>query len=110
MSKIGCDILSIKRIEDKLKNEKFLERFFSCEEIELFKQRKFNVQTVTGNFCAKEAYVKALGCGFGEIRPKDIQVLRRNNGEPYLVHDENEFAVSISHDGEYAFAVVILED
>jgi len=51
-----------------------------------------------------------LGCGFGEIRPKDIQVLRRNNGEPYLVHDENEFAVSISHDGEYAFAVVILED
>ena len=110
MSKIGCDILRIKRIEDKLKDEKFLERFFSDNEIKMFNERNIRVQTVTGNFCANEAYVQALGCGFGKIRPKDVEVLRNENGVPYILHNGNKYSTSISHDGEYAFAVVVLEE
>ncbi len=110
MSRVGCDILRIKRIEEKMSDNKFLERFFTKDEIELFKQRKFSSQTITANFCAKEAYVKALGCGFGRIRPKDINVLRKDNDEPYISHNGKEIRVSLSHDGDYAFAVVVLED
>ena len=110
MSRVGCDILRISRIQEKLSHTEFIEHLFTDEEINLFKERKFSPQTITANFCAKEAYVKALGCGFGEIRPKDISVLRKDNGAPFIVHNGKEIKVSLSHDGDYAFAVVVLED
>ena len=108
MNGIGCDILRISRIGDKIKNEVFLKKVFSEREISLFSDRNFSLQTVAGNYCAKEAFVKAFGCGFGKIRPIDIEVLRKENGCPYILYQEKEYNVSISHDGEYAFAVVIL--
>jgi holo-[acyl-carrier protein] synthase len=108
MSGVGCDILRISQIGEKIQNEVFFKKVFSEREILLFKERKFELQTIAGNFCAKEAFVKALGLGFGKIRPIDVEVLRKENGCPYILHKEKEYNVSISHDGEYAFAVVIL--
>lgn len=108
--RVGCDLLRISRIEEKLSDDKFLTYFFTEQEIELFRKRKFSPQTITANYCAKEAYVKALGCGFGKIRPKDISVLRKDNGVPYILYNGKEINVSLSHDGDYAFAVVVMED
>lgn len=109
MSKIGCDILRISRIVNKINDKGFMERIFSQNEISIFEERNYNPETITGNFCAKEAYVKALGTGFGTIKPYQVEILRKPNGQPYGICNGNEFSVSISHDGEYAIAFVIID-
>lgn len=109
MSKVGCDLIRISRIAGKIKREEFIKNIFSAREIELFEKRNFSAETVAGNFCGKEAYVKALGVGFGTIKPYEVEILRKSNGQPYGIYKEQEFSVSISHDGEYAFAVVVLD-
>ena len=77
-------------------------------------------ERVAGNFCAKEAFSKAIGTGIREFSLKDIEVLRDRLGKPYLrlsgklkAHCESmgysQFQVSISHCREYAMAGVIAE-
>ncbi|MFN3533974.1 MAG: holo-ACP synthase, partial [Desulfatiglandales bacterium] len=72
-------------------------------------------------FAAKEAFTKALKTGLKEgIRLRDIEMLHRETGEPYLVlRGEAEkrvrelgirnIHVSVSHEREYSVGVVILE-
>ena len=57
MSKIGVDIVEISRMEKSIKNERFLKKVFTEQEIEYCK----SVQSFAGIFAAKEAYFKALG-------------------------------------------------
>ena len=115
---IGCDIIEINRIKKAIEKENFLKRYFTLEEI-LFIQKKAP-QTAAGNFSAKEAVVKAFGTGFGEIMPKDIEILRDSLGKPYVklhgaakeyfeqLNGRNIF-LSLSHCKEYAMAYVVVE-
>lgn len=111
---IGVDIQRIERIKKSLANSAFVERVFTEAEREYCKSRAVPEQSYAGIFCAKEAAVKAVKQGFGAISPRDVEVLHSDNGAPRLRFYGNavpffagcDVDVSISHDGEYAVAVV----
>ncbi|MCL1925131.1 MAG: holo-ACP synthase [Defluviitaleaceae bacterium] len=104
--KIGTDIIEINRIANAIKKEHFLNKIYTEQEIKLIKQKGVNTAAV--NFAGKEAVAKALGSGFVGITPKDIEILRKPSGEPYIVGMEN-IKISLSHSKEYAIAMVIIE-
>lgn len=103
MSKIGVDIVEISRMEKSIKNERFLKKVFTEQEIEYCK----SVQSFAGIFAAKEAYFKAIGTGI-TYPITDVEVFHNENGKPYL--NVNSTDLSISHDGNYAVAVVLIND
>lgn len=117
---IGNDIIEIKRIEKAIIKTKFLEKYFTVNEIKLFKKRSFNVETIAGNFAVKESVSKVLGKGIGEIYLSDIEVLRDSLGKPYVIlynaakriSETKNIAnvhVSISHSKKYVIAMAIGE-
>lgn len=117
---IGVDIEEVSRIKAVIKGkERFLERFFSDAECEMFAKKNFKPDTICGNFCAKEAFVKALGTGFRNISLKSIEVLRNDLGLPYyrfspeITEKLNEMGlkvhVSLSHTDATAVAYTIIE-
>jgi holo-[acyl-carrier protein] synthase len=114
--KIGTDIVAIDRIENTLKKfgESFLKRFLTDEEITLCKNKS---QSIAGFWAAKEAIAKALGCGIGkELSFLDITLGKDNKGAPFFKLSKEKEAyfgfengsLSISHDGNFAIAVVII--
>ncbi|MEW9076972.1 holo-ACP synthase [Terrisporobacter glycolicus] len=113
---IGIDIVEIGRIKQYMnKNENFLKKLFTENEIKLFKSKGYASQTVAGNFAAKEAISKSLGLGIRGYDLKDIEVLRDELGKPIVITHNNleeicrnynvlEIKVSISHGQDYAIA------
>lgn len=117
ISGIGTDIVSIKRMERSITSEAFANKVFTRNEIELIMRRS---ERAAGFFAAKEAFVKALGSGFGLVSPKDIEVSHDTEGKPYFIlyGEANKAAeklgninimLSISHEKEFAVAFVIIE-
>lgn len=117
---IGVDIEEVSRIKAVIKGrESFIGRFFSKAEQELFAEKKFNPETICGNFCSKEAFVKALGTGFRGIALKDIEVLRDELGSPYyrisgelaekLAGRGLKWHLSLSHTAHTAVAFAVIE-
>lgn len=115
--KVGIDICQVKRIEE-VSNEKFINRILTDKEIAQYNSKnKMKSVYLAGRFAAKEAVSKALGTGIGKIGFKDIEILNYDSGEPFVklfgkgkklwfekFSDEPE--ISISHEDEYAIAVV----
>lgn len=117
---MGVDILEIERIAKAVKNERFYAKIFSEAEMVLFAACKYRVETVAGRFAAKEAVLKALGCGLSDIPMSCIEVLRAPSGQPIarLKDAAKEKAesmgvktihISISHSARYAVAQAIVE-
>lgn len=107
---IGCDIVSIRRFETKLREAgpAFAERVFSTAEM-----AGATVERLAGIFAAKEAACKALGIPAGNWRA--LQVSHREDGAPQIRYacaegPAPQLSLSISHDGDYAFAVVLAEN
>ncbi|MFR5875727.1 MAG: holo-ACP synthase [Eubacterium sp.] len=100
--KIGTDIIKISRIENSIKNEHFKESVFTAEEIAYCK----SAENYAGLFAAKEAYLKALGTGIN-CKLNTIEISHDSKGKPFIKNVLNS-DLSISHDGEYAIAAVIL--
>ena len=114
---IGTDIIEINRIENIIKNSKFLNRCFTANEIEYLKSK--NPESTAGYFCAKEAVSKALGTGFSGFCIKDIEIIKKNSAPYIILHNKaidiaNEkgirnIHVSISHCRDYAVAFAVAE-
>ncbi len=113
---IGIDLVKLPRIQASMERfgEKFLHRFLSPEEILLIKGPK----TAAGFWAAKEAASKALGTGIGtECGFHQIHIGKTSKGAPTITLDESllaqfsieSMALSITHDGEYAIAVVAIQ-
>ena len=113
---IGIDLIKTSRMERLMKRfgDKALQKFLSKNEIALVK----NYKTASGFWAVKEAVSKALGVGIGsECSFKDITIYKTDRGapklslSPHLVEKFNitDSSVSITHDGEYAIAVVAIE-
>lgn len=100
--KIGTDIVKISRIEKSIQSKQFQQGIFTPAEIEYCKR----TENYAGLFAAKEAYLKALGTGI-DCKLNKIEILHNEKGKPYLNGIENS-DLSISHDGDYAIAMVIL--
>ncbi|NGX39322.1 MAG: Holo-[acyl-carrier-protein] synthase [Chlamydiae bacterium] len=115
---LGNDIIEIERVREGFiqHRDPFLDRLFSKKERDYCESQKDPFPRYAGRFAAKEAIVKALGCGFGkEASFHDIEILADENGKPeaYLSEDLNQrfnsphILVTISHCKTYASAVAI---
>lgn len=116
---IGTDIIEVERIKNALnKRGDFLKKIFTEREIEMFEVKGNNLQTIAGNFAAKEAISKSLGLGIRGYNFKDIEILRNDLGKPIVKTYNNleqiciqysvlEIKVSISHSENYSVANAI---
>jgi holo-[acyl-carrier protein] synthase len=120
---IGIDTVSISRMEKLIavRGERFLRKVFSESEIEEGTARLKSAPFFAARFAAREAFVKALGTGFAQgVSLRDIGVTKGDRGQPELslsARVENLLAergvtrrhLSVTHDGDGAQAIVILE-
>jgi len=113
--KIGTDIIQIQRIKTLLEKygETFKKRFLCDDEIHRLKK----VESIAGHWAAKEAISKALGCGIGKsLTFHDIIISKDQLGAPRFIlsqeaqerHQIKNSSLSISHDGGFAIAVVVI--
>lgn len=120
---IGTDITECERpikIYEKYGHQ-FIRNILTPNELELMESRKAKSEFLAGRWAAKEAFSKALGCGMCEkCAFVEIEILVNDSGAPYVVlHAETaktaerlgvkNVHVSISHEKNYAVAMVILE-
>jgi holo-[acyl-carrier protein] synthase len=124
---VGMDMLEISRMNKIMKGKaakRFLERILTVEERELADGRKGRLsEFIAGRFAAKEAVVKALGCGLGQIVGfQDIEILPNASGKPHCVIEAAALErlgfptdstirihLSITHSESMAAAYVIIE-
>ncbi|WP_345994070.1 holo-ACP synthase [Sulfurimonas sp. HSL-1716] len=113
---IGIDLVKTDRMKNMMEKfgEKALLRFLSPKESLLVKNHK----TAAGFWAAKEACSKALGVGIGsECGFFDIVISKTQKGAPQITFSEKvqknfnikDSSLSITHDGDYAIAVVAIE-
>jgi holo-[acyl-carrier protein] synthase len=123
ISGLGNDVARIGRFRRFVEDDKqaLLERIFTAGELAYSLGKAESASHLAVRFAAKEALLKALGLGLRcGIQWKEVQVVRNDLGQPSLVlsgraeelfraggHDR--IHLSCSHDGDYAFATVILE-
>jgi holo-[acyl-carrier protein] synthase len=123
---VGMDLLEIGRMKKILTGktaERFLERILTPAERELAHTRKGRrSEFIAGRFAAKEAVVKALGCGIGQIMGfQDMEILPDPLGKPVcsispralarLGYSDNSITIhlSISHTESMAAAYAVVE-
>jgi holo-[acyl-carrier protein] synthase len=121
---LGIDIVETARIRQVIERhgEQFLNRVYTPAEQAVGKIRASAQHFYAGRWAAKEAAAKALGCGIGsECAFNEIEVVDSEIGVPSLVFSGSaartaaalgakNVRVSITHEREYAAAVVIIEE
>lgn len=120
---LGIDLVATDRIR-KLRErhgERFLARIYSDGEIAACMRRKSPDEGFAARFAAKEAALKALGTGISQgIGWRDVEVVGDGNGKPEIALKNRALEeagrlgisrchLSLTHDGNYAGAVVVLE-
>lgn len=118
MMKTGIDLVEISRIQQSLKNPRFLTRVFSENEIRLFENSGHATQSFAANFAAKEAFSKSLGTGIRGFKLTEVEILRDEYGAPILqLYGQAKekakgllFTISLTHTEHYASAIVIAYD
>jgi len=117
---VGVDMVEISRIASAVERwgERFLRRIYTPQEIAHCRDR---VPELAARFAAKEAVSKALGVGIWwreGIDWKDVEVRSNPLGKPEVfLHGRavdlaralglDHWAVSLSHTGEHAIAMVV---
>ena len=118
MNDIGMDIVNVERIRTSYQRygDRFLARILTENEIALCRKKADFIKSVAARFAAKEALSKALGCGIGrDFNWQSVEILNGPSGKPFVrVVDkqcrleEDSIKISLSHDKEYAAAVVLV--
>ncbi len=121
---VGVDIVSVERmakISQRLEM-RFLTRIFTPEEIAVCHGRKGRAasEAFAGRFAVKEAFKKALTAAGRDLHLdwKDVSVQNEPNGLPVLRFSPRiqsrvgdlRWHVSLSHEHQFAVAVVICEE
>lgn len=119
----GIDIAEIARFERFVHedNQPLFRRLFTHRELDYCFARKLAPQHLALRFAAKEAFLKALGTGLRDgINWLDIEIHNDESGKPHLLVSgkaAEQMAIiggekshlSLSDDGGFAIAMVILE-
>jgi len=113
---VGMDQILVSRVEEACRKDSFLRKYYSERECGLIRERGSRAAT---NFAGKEAVAKAFGTGFTEgIVPREIEILRRENGAPYVElagnalgwaesHQISKIHISLTDTEEYASAFAV---
>jgi holo-[acyl-carrier protein] synthase len=116
--RVGIDLVRIGAIAESLEHfgDRFLQRVFTPAEITYaMSSPVLATSRLAARFAAKEATRKAL-C-FDGIGWRDIEIIRQSNGACEIAlhgaagtaHGFEQLALSMSHEGDYATAVVIAD-
>ena len=117
---VGFDIVQISRIGESLERfgEAFTRRLFTDREIsDVTEPQGLNLPSLAARFAAKEAVIKALGLSEAGVGWRDMEVIRQPDGCCVLqLHGLaaskaramglSLWQLSLSHEGDYAGAVV----
>ena len=107
---IGIDIVNINKFRNKhyKDNKKFYQKIFLDSEIEYCLKFKNSSEHFAGKFAIKEAVIKSLK---KQIEFLDI-ITEHKDSKPIVklkMENEYDFFVSVSHDKDYAIAIVIIQ-
>ena len=116
--RVGVDLVQVSRIAESLEKfgERFLRRVFTEDEVAYAREAPaLAAERLAARFAAKEAVIKALGLAEHALSWRDIEVRRSPSGDCALelrgtaaaALGDRELAVSLSHEGDYATAVVV---
>jgi holo-[acyl-carrier protein] synthase len=120
---VGVDLSQVERFRRFLEagNQGLIDRIFTSGEQAYCLPKRDPAPHLAARFAVKEAFLKALGLGLREgISWRDMEVVRDELGKPSLGVSGRAAAIlaergiasihlSYSHDGDYAYATVILE-
>lgn len=116
---IGNDLVDIARFRRALeRTPKLRERLFTEGERSYADARADPTERYAVRFAAKEAVMKALGVGLGDIQLRDIEVQRAESGAPQIVlhgtaaelaesRGVRRWLVTLSHSETVAQAIVV---
>ena len=114
---LGIDITEVNRVAYLVNQyeNRFLNKFFSKEEIQYCYRKQHPYIHFSGIFSAKESIKKALlsSSFFKTVSFSTIEIKHYKNGAPYA-HIKNfsssvkSISISISHTKEYATSIAIL--
>lgn len=119
MMSVGIDLVRISHIEESIAafGERFMKRVFTEREIDYaLASPSHTAARLAARFAAKEATVKALGMtespwrAMEVVREESGAVRMQLSGSAKEAARNRALAVSLSHEGDYATAVVITED
>lgn len=117
---VGIDSLDIVRMQRFVDNERFLLQYFTKYEVEYCNQTVNRTMRMAGIYCAKEAFVKALGVGIGGgIALNEVEVNHGKNGKPFIKLSDSamrmmnimgfkEVNINITHTHSVSTAICIL--
>ena len=120
----GVDIVKNSRIKKAIKNNNFIKRIYSINEIQESKKIPNKINYFAKRFAAKEAFVKSIGIGFRNgIKFNDISIKKKSSGQPVISVSKNikqlikkKFKVtnfktflSLSDEDKYSIAFVIIK-
>jgi holo-[acyl-carrier protein] synthase len=122
---IGIDIVHIPKFKKTIERwgDRFKNRIFTQNELAYCEEKRFSEQHLAVRFAAKEAFIKALGRA---VKFSDIEILNNQAGKPRIVFKPEILPIdlqseiqtpnsklrtflTLSHDGNYCVAQVILE-
>ena len=118
---LGLDVCAearIRRILEGPRGQRFRTRVFTPKERAYCEGRGDGAAAYAVRFAAKEAAVKALGCGIGDVTWKEVEILGDEQNAPVLrLYGAAEqkakeqgwttWSVSISHSQSHSVAVVV---
>ena len=116
---IGVDIVEVPRFRALLaRRPRIVERLFAPGERAYAQARPDPTERLAARFAAKEAVMKALGAGFGDVSFREVEVVRATGGQPNIrlagrAADRARRAgvtgwhLSLSHTANLAIAVAV---
>jgi len=118
---IGIDLVSISRVERIYSRypRRFLDRIFNDAEKEDFRRRQGSSASLAARFAAKEAVLKALGCGIGPAALHEVEIIAPRGYQPRVrLHGAaletakqrniTDIALSMSHEPPFACAAAFV--
>lgn len=111
---LGIDLCAVSRMEPLVAQGRFVDRYFTPEEAAYIAGKgRGAAQTMAGMFAAKEAALKAMGCGI-VVPLREVEIVHDAAGQPGCVlhgeaarRGEGCWQVSITHEGDMAAAVCL---
>jgi holo-[acyl-carrier protein] synthase len=117
---IGVDMVQVSRMVHWQNSKGLLTRYFHPEELSnALSKGAGTTRSLAARFAAKEALGKALGTGLA-FELKDVKVVNAPSGKPEIElfgtaldalnkSGANRVHISLTHEGEYAVAMIVLE-
>ncbi|MDD4028597.1 MAG: holo-ACP synthase [Caldisericia bacterium] len=115
MISTGIDIVKIDRIHKmclQYHSDWWFRHIGSKQEWDYAHTKKKYSESLAGFFAAKESYIKAVSEHIKKPALQDIEIFHSPEGRPYISSNRsdlisNHLQVSISHEQEYAIAIVL---